>query len=84
MIAYKGTPNMLKNGNWRNKWSKTSIYISKYAYISNDADTSMIAYKYAYISMIAFKITPKCFWRAADETSEERTSFNLSKNNMLI
>ena len=39
----------------------------------------MIAYKYAYICMIAFKITPKCFWREPYETSEERTSFYLSK-----
>ena len=45
----------------------------KYAYIS------MIAYKYAYISMIAYKITRKMFWRAADETSEEKISFQLSK-----
>ena len=39
----------------------------------------MIAYKYAYISMIAYKITRKMFWRVADETSEERISFHLSK-----
>ena len=40
----------------------------------------MIAYKYAYISMIAYKITrKKVFLRAADETSEEKISFHLSK-----
>ena len=39
----------------------------------------MIAYKYAYISMIAYKITRKMFWRAANETSEEKISFHLSK-----
>ena len=39
----------------------------------------MIAYKYACISMIAYKITRTMVWRAADETSKERTSFHLSK-----
>ena len=39
----------------------------------------MIAYKYANISILAYKITRKMFWRAADETSEERISFHLSK-----
>ena len=39
----------------------------------------MIAYKYAYISMIAYKSHAKCFWRAAHETSEEKISFHLSK-----
>ena len=44
----------------------------------------MIAYKYAYLSMIAYKITRKMFWRAADETSEEKYHFTYLKNNLLI
>ena len=43
----------------------------------------MIAYKYAYISMIAYKITRK-MCRAADETSEEKYHFTYLKNNLLI
>ena len=39
----------------------------------------MIAYKYAYISMIAYEITRKCLRWASDETSEEKISFYLSK-----
>ena len=39
----------------------------------------MLAYTYAYISMIAYKITAKCFRRASDETSEEKISFHLSE-----
>ena len=38
----------------------------------------MITYKYAYVNRLLIKSHAKCFWRAADETSEERTSFPLS------
>ena len=44
----------------------------------------MIAYKYAYISILAYKITRKMFLRAADETSEKEYNFTYLKNNMLI
>ena len=47
-----------------------------YQFPDKYADISMITYEYAYISIIAYKITRKMLWRVADETSEERISLS--------